>query len=260
MAGNGEETAASGHGRGEAHAASERKSFPHRLRNYLFAGIIVAAPIGITLFIVWHVLRYFDQTVSQFIPTAYNPETYLPFAVPGIGLVVILGLLVLIGWFAAGIAGRTIMQTGEWLLDRTPIVRGIYGTLKQLFETMLSQSSRSFREVVMIEYPRPGIWSLGFVTGEATGEIGRRHGGDLLSVFVPTTPIPAYGFLLFLPRDEVVHLDMSVEDGMKLVISGGIVMPPERPQREPARPPRDDERPSAGGEQPHGVLTLEQVQ
>jgi uncharacterized membrane protein len=255
MAGIGKGTATDGreHGRGAPHAPGERKSFPHRLRNYLFAGIIVAAPISITLFLVWHVLRYFDQTVSQFIPTAYNPETYLPFAVPGIGLVVILGLLVLIGWFAAGIAGRTIMQTGEWLLDRTPIVRGIYGTLKQLFETMLSQSSRSFREVVLIEYPRAGIWSLGFVTGEAGGEIGRRQGGDLLSVFVPTTPIPAYGFLLFLPKDEVVHLDMSVEDGMKLVISGGIVVPPERSQREPVRP-------STGGEKPHGVLTLEQVE
>jgi uncharacterized membrane protein len=237
---------------GEGPGASARSPFSHRLRNYLFAGIIVAAPISITLFLVWQVLRYFDQTVSQFIPTRYNPETYLPFSLPGIGLLVIAALLTLIGWLAAGLAGRTIMQTGEWLLDRTPIVRGIYGTLKQLFETVLSQSSRSFREVVLIEYPRPGIWSLGFVTGEPSGEIARRHGGDLVSVFVPTTPIPAYGFLMFLPRAEVIRLDMSVEDGMKLVISGGIVMPPERAARAGAR--------SAGSQQPHGVLPLEQVE
>ena len=146
------------------------------------------------------------------------------------------------------------MRTGERLLDRTPIVRGIYGTLKQLFETVLSQTSRTFREVVLIEYPRAGIWSVAFVTGEPTADIARCHDGELVSVFVPTTPIPAYGFLMFVPREQAVRLEMSVEDGMKLVISGGIVMPPERP------PPvaRGHAQPAA--EQPHGVMTLEQVQ
>jgi uncharacterized membrane protein len=245
-----------GEGEGDGRPPTARPgALAHRLRNYLFAGIIVTAPVSITLYLVWYFLRYFDDSVGQFIPTRYNPETYLPFSLPGIGLLVIMGLLALIGWLAAGIVGRTIMHTGERLLHRTPIVRGIYGTLKQLFETMLSQSSRSFREVVLIEYPRAGIWSLAFVTGEPSGEIARRHGGDLLSVFVPTTPIPAYGFLLFLPATDVIRLDMTVEDGMKLVISGGIVMPPERNPREPLAP----SGPSAGGEQPHGVLSLEEV-
>ena len=131
-------------------------SLTHRLRNYLLAGIVISAPITITLFIVWQVLGYVDRTVTPFIPTAYNPETYLPFGLPGIGLLIMLGLLILIGWLAAGMVGRTIMRTGEQLLDRTPIVRGIYSTLKQLFETALSQSSRTFREVVLIEYPRAG--------------------------------------------------------------------------------------------------------
>src|SRR3954468_24594893 len=186
-----------------------------RLRNYLLAGIIVSAPITITLFIVWQALGYVDRTVTPFIPAAYNPENYLPFGLPGIGLVVILGLLTLIGWLAAGLVGRTVMSTGERLLDRTPIVRGIYSTLKQLFETVLSQSSRTFREVVLIEYPRRGIYSVGFVTGEPTGAIARHHkDGDaesgssssgLVSVYVPTTPIPAYGFLMFVPANEVVH-------------------------------------------------------
>ena len=165
----------------------------------------------------------------------------------------ILGLLILIGWLAAGLVGRTVMRTGERLLDRTPIVRGIYGTLKQLFETALSQSSRTFREVVLIEYPRAGIWSVAFVTGEPTADIARCHDGELVSVFVPTTPIPAYGFLMFVPREQAVRLDMSVEDGMKLVISGGIVMPPERSP--PVAPVG-----STGGQQTHGVVALEQVQ
>lgn len=232
-----------------------RTTLTHRLRNYLLAGIIVSAPITITLFIVWQVLSYVDKTVTPFIPAAYNPENYLPFGLPGLGLVFILGLLTLIGWLAAGIVGRTIMHTGERLLDRTPIVRGIYGTLKQLFETVLSQTSRTFREVVLIEYPRQGIWSVAFVTGEPPGDIARAHAGELISVFVPTTPIPAYGFLMFVARDQARRLDMTVEEGMKLVISGGIVMPPDRGGRAPVAPAR-----SAGGEQVHGVVTLEKVQ
>jgi uncharacterized membrane protein len=226
-----------------------------KLRNYLLAGIVVSAPITITVFIVWQVLNYIDQTVTPFIPAAYNPETYMPFGLPGIGLVIMVGLLIVIGWLAAGLVGRTVMSTGERLLDRTPIVRGIYGTLKQLFETVLSQTSRTFREVVLIEYPRPGIWSIAFVTGEPTADIARCHAGELVSVFVPTTPIPAYGFLMFVPRKQAVRLDMTVEEGMKLVISGGIVMPPERPSPVPA-----SQLYSAGGEQPHGVVALEQVQ
>ena len=242
------------HGRREPHPGG-RTTLTHRLRNYLLAGIIVSAPITITLFIVWQVLSYVDQTVTPFIPAAYNPENYLPFGLPGLGLVFILGLLTLIGWLAAGIVGRTIMSTGERLLDRTPIVRGIYSTLKQLFETVLSQTSRTFREVVLIEYPRQGIWSVAFVTGEPPGDIARAHEGDLISVFVPTTPIPAYGFLMFVARDQARRLDMTVEEGMKLVISGGIVMPPDRAARSPAPPTG-----SAGGEQAHGVLALEKMQ
>jgi uncharacterized membrane protein len=231
-------------------------SLTHRLRNYLLAGIVVSAPITITLFIVWQALGYIDRTVTPFIPTAYNPETYLPFGLPGIGLLIMLGLLILIGWLAAGMVGRTIMRTSEHLLDRTPIVRGIYSTLKQLFGTALSQSSRTFREVVLIEYPRQGIWSVAFVTGEPSADIARCHDGELVSVFVPTTPIPAYGFLMYVPREDTVLLDMTVEEGMKLVISGGIVVPPDRA----ARPVPTPEVTSARGQEPDGVVALEQVQ
>jgi uncharacterized membrane protein len=126
----------------------------------------------------------------------------------------------------AGLAGRTLVRLGERLLSRMPVVRGVYGTLKQIFETVLAQKSRSFREVVLVEYPRRGVGAIGFVTGPTSGEIQACSGEELVNVFVPTTPNPTSGFLLFVPRSDLIHLDMSVEDGIKMVISGGIVGPP----------------------------------
>ena len=205
------------------------RSFLARIRNYLLTGIIVAAPISITLFIVWQVVNFFDTTAERFIPARYNPETYLPFSLPGLGMLFMVLVLILIGWFAAGFVGRSIMNTGEQILDRMPIVRSLYGTLKQIFETVLAQSSRSFREVVLVEYPRKGIWALGFVTGQARGEIQKSNEEPLLTVFLPTTPNPTSGFLLFVPAKDAIHLDISVEDGIKMVISSGIVTPPSKP-------------------------------
>lgn len=211
-----------------------RTNLAQRLRAYLFTGIIVTAPLGITLLIVREVVRYFDGTVATLIPARYNPETYMPFSLPGIGVVVVLGFLILVGWFAAGVVGRTVMRTGERLLDRTPVVRAIYGTLKQVFETLFTQSSRAFREVVLVEFPQPGSYALGFVTGTAgaevqrAGSLGRDGGDELANVLVPMSPFPSSGFLLFVPKERLVRLDMTVEDGMKMVISGGIVSPPAR--------------------------------
>ena len=219
-----------------------RQNLAQRLRAYFFAGLIVTAPIGITLLIVWEVVRYFDTTVAVILPERYNPETYLPFSLPGIGFLLMLGFVMLVGWFAAGLVGRTIMRLSEGLLDRTPVVRGIYGTLKQVFETLFQQSSRSFREVVLVEFPRPGCYALGFVTGVAGPEVrGTLEGEELTNVLVPMSPVPSSGFLLFVPSSQLVHLDMTVEEGMKMVISGGIVSPPvgragEVVARPPARP------------------------
>lgn len=233
-----------GHGRGSDPLAlvqdvveGERPRHPllARLRNYLLAGIIVTAPVLITFFIIWHIVDFFDDTVSQLIPTRYNPETYLPFSLPGLGFLFMLGLLTLIGWFTAGFVGRTVMRAGERILQRMPVVRSIYGTLKQIFETVLAQSSRSFREVVLIEYPRRGLWAIAFVTGPTRGEIRERSPEDLVNVFLPTTPNPTSGFLLFVPARDLVHLDMTIEEGMKLVISGGIVTPPGQLERERVR-------------------------
>ncbi len=199
-----------------------------RLRNYLFAGIIVTAPIAITIFLVVQVVNFFDTRVDRLLPQQYNPETYLPFSLPGLGFLTMIVVLIFIGWFAAGLVGRSIMRSGERLLDRMPVIRSVYGTLKQIFETVLAQSSRSFREVVLVEYPRRGIWALGFVTGGTTGEVQERTERDLVNVFLPTTPNPTSGFLLFVPKEDLVRLDITVEEGVKMVISSGIVSPPPR--------------------------------
>jgi uncharacterized membrane protein len=196
-----------------------------RLRAYFLTGVIVTAPFSITIFLVWQFLTFLDTHVAGLLPARYNPENYLPFSLPGLGLLLMLAFLTMVGMLTAGLAGRTLVRLGERLLSRMPVVRGVYGTLKQIFETVLAQKSRSFREVVLIEYPRRGIGAICFVTGPTRGEIQARSGEEMVNVFLPTTPNPTSGFLLFVPKSDLIHLDMSIEDGIKLVISGGIVGP-----------------------------------
>jgi uncharacterized membrane protein len=218
-------------------AGGRRALLLAKLRNYLLAGIIVTAPISITLLIVLQVVDYFDTRVASLLPDRYNPERFLPFSLPGIGLLLTLAGLVLIGWFTASYLGRTIMRSGELVLDRMPIVRSLYGMLKQLFQTVLAQSSRSFREVVLVEWPRPGAWSVAFVTGAAPDAVTRAVDDELVSLFLPCTPNPTTGYFLMVSRRELVVLDMSVEAAMKLIVSGGLVAPPA--ERTPqAAPPR----------------------
>jgi len=220
----------------------QRASVLARLRAYFLTGVIVTAPITITIFLLWKFVTFLDGQVGRLIPTPYNPETYLPFSLPGLGLLVMLAFLTLIGMLTAGLAGRTMVRLGERALSRMPVVRSVYGALKQIFETVFAQSSRSFREVVLIEYPRRGIGAIGFVTGATQGEVQDRTEEDMVNVFLPTTPNPTSGFLLFVPRKDLVHLDMSIEEGIKMVISGGIVTPPspaeaiEPPAKRPAEP------------------------
>jgi uncharacterized membrane protein len=205
-----------------------RISLLARLRAYFLAGVIVTAPIGITVLLVWQFVTFLDTQVGGLIPERYNPESYLPFSVPGLGLLMMLAFLTLVGFLAAGLAGRTLVHIGERLLSRMPVIRSVYSTLKQIFETVLAQSSRSFREVVLVEYPRRGIGAIGFVTGPTRGEVQMRSEEELVNVFLPTTPNPTSGFLLFVPKRDLVHLDMTIEEGIKLVISGGIVAPPSQ--------------------------------
>ncbi len=196
-----------------------------RLRAYFFAGILVTAPITITIYIAWLFIDFVDRQVTPWIPAAWNPKQW---GVPGMGLLLVVVAFTLVGALTAGILGRMWIRLSEAVMQRTPVLRGIYSAVKQIFETVLSHKSQAFREVALIEYPRRGMWTLAFISGPAAPQIDRCAGDQLISVFVPTTPNPTSGFLLFLPRNEVHVLNMSVDEGFKLLISCGIVAPPDR--------------------------------
>ena len=204
-----------------------RRRLLNRLRNYLLTGVVVAAPLTITVFLTASFINWVDSWVKPLIPFRWNPESYVPFPLPGIGLVVAVVSLTLLGFLTANIFGRTIVGAGESLLNRMPLVRNLYSALKQIFETALSERSNTFRQAGIIEYPRKGLWSVVFIATDAKGEISHRlpEDEDAISVFLPTTPNPTSGFLLFVPRQDIMLLDMSVEDAAKLVISAGLITP-----------------------------------
>lgn len=199
-----------------------------RLRNYFLTGFIVTAPLAITAYLAWSFVGWVDSWVKPYIPARYNPDNYLPFAVPGFGLIVALVLITLIGFLTANIIGRTIISYGEYLLGRMPLVRSIYRALKQILETVLAERSDTFKKVGLIEYPRRGLWALVFIAKEARGEVRHVTNGDdnpAIAVFLPTTPNPTSGYLLYVPKEEIIELEMSIEDAAKLVVSAGLVTP-----------------------------------
>ncbi len=212
--------------------------FTARLRAYFLAGVLVTAPFALTAYLAWLVVDFVDSRVMKLIPDRYNPNAYLPVGIPGIGLIVAFVLLTAIGALTAGLAGRLLIGFGETLLARMPVVRGVYGAIKQVVSTIVSQQSTSFREVVLVQWPREGMWTVAFVTGTATHEIqALSPRGDMVGVYVPTTPNPTSGYLMWIERSEVVPMGISVEDGIKLVVSCGIVTPSGV-----AAPPRDSLR------------------
>lgn len=209
-------------------ARPHRAGLGSRLRAYFLAGVLITAPISITIYVAWGFISWVDGQVIPLLPARYNPESYLPFSVPGIGLLILLVGLTVIGALTAGIVGRLFLNASERLLNRMPVVRSLYSATKQIFQTVLAQKSTAFREVVMIEYPRRGIWAIGFITGTTEGEVQELTEDEVVNVFLPTTPNPTSGFLLFVPRSEIISLHMSIEEGIKMVVSGGIVTPPDR--------------------------------
>lgn len=201
--------------------------FLHRLRGNFLTGIVVVAPVILTFYIIWTVVTFIDAQVVPWVPAVYNPSTWLGTYVPGFGVVIFIVFTAVIGTLTKNLFGRQLVRYGESLVERMPVVRSVYNALKQIVETVLSQSKSSFKHACLIQYPSAGIWSIGFVATETTGEILDKVGErDMLSVFVPTTPNPTSGFLLFLPRRDVVILDMTIEQAAKLIISGGLVGPP----------------------------------
>ena len=205
-----------------------------RIRNYFLTGFIVTAPLTITAYLAWSFVGWVDSWVKPYIPDRYNPDSYLPFAVPGFGLIVAIVLITLVGFLTANFIGRTIVHFGESLLDRMPLVRSIYRGLKQIFETILSNQADMFQKVALIEYPRRGAWSIVFVSSEKTNQVTRKldpKQKDSIAVFLPSTPNPTTGFLMYVPREEVIELSLSVEEAAKLVISAGLVTPESTQER-----------------------------
>jgi len=200
------------------------------LRNSFLTGLVVIAPIGLTAWLIWTVIGWIDSWVLPFVPAGLRPEQYIGIDLRGVGVVFFLFFTILVGWIAKGLIGRSLIRWAEGLLESVPVVRSIYGGVKQIAETVFAQSERSFEKACLIQYPRKGIWAIGFISTNAKGEVNRRAETDdqLISVFVPTTPNPTSGFLLFFPSEDVIELDMAVEEAAKLVISAGLVYPEDK--------------------------------
>ena len=198
-----------------------------RIRNYFLTGLIVAGPVAITIWLIWSFVNWVDDLVRPLFPVAYRPETYLPIKIPGFGLVLVFVGLTALGFFAANLVGRTLVDFGEDLLGRMPIVRPLYKGLKQVFETLFSKSGTTFRTVGLVEFPAPGMWSLVFLSSAPGSDITARLPSqeEHVSVFLPCTPNPTTGFFFYVPRKSLIVLDISVENAMTLLISAGMVQP-----------------------------------
>ncbi len=212
-----------------AAAASAVKSPPgivSRIRTYFLTGLVVAGPVAITLWLIWWFVTWVDGLVRPFIPRAYRPETYLPVEIPGLGLIIAFVALTLLGFLTANLIGRKLVDFGEGILNRMPIVRPIYRTAKQIFQTLFSKSESSFRRVGLVEFPSPGMWSLVFLTQPPNEEISSRlPATEHVSAFMPCTPNPTTGFFFYVPKRDVIDLDITVEAAMTLLMSAGIVQP-----------------------------------
>jgi uncharacterized membrane protein len=197
-----------------------------RLRNYFLTGLILVGPLYITVGLTWWFINWVDDLVRPFIPVAYRPETYLPLRIPGTGLIVALVTLTLLGFLTANLVGRKLVEASENILNRMPIVRPLYKSLKQIFETLFAKGGSSFRRVGLVEFPSPGMWSLVFLANSASADIAARlPEGEHVAAFMPCTPNPTTGFFFYVPRRDIIELDLTVEEAMTLVMSAGMVQP-----------------------------------
>jgi len=198
------------------------------IKRWFFTGVILLAPIMVTIYLFITIVRSMDSLISL-APVAWQPDQLLGFHFPGLGVAFTFAIVLLTGMLGASFIGRWLVRMGESIVERIPLVRTVYGALKNVLETVLRDNQDSFRRVVLIEYPRCGSYSLGFVSGSGHGEVQEKTDGNVLAVFVPTSPIPTSGFLLYIPESDTRPLEMSVEDGMKCVISAGVITPDWQP-------------------------------
>jgi uncharacterized membrane protein len=222
----------------EDHDPKKRRHLFGGLRNSFLTGLVVIAPIGLTVWLIWTVTGWIDSWVLPLVPRRFDPEQYIGINLRGVGVIFFLVFTIIVGWLAKGLIGRQLIRWGENIVDGVPVVRSVYNGLKQIAETVFAQSETTFDKACLVEYPRRGIWAVAFISTSAKGEVSERVPvtDQIMSVFLPTTPNPTSGFLLFVPRSEIIELDMSVEDAAKLVISAGLVYPNAK---DPTRPPRN---------------------
>ena len=193
------------------------------MKRYLIAGLLVWVPLGDTVIVIKFLVELMDQTLT-WLPAEYQPEALLGFYIPGIGVVLAVVIVLGTGMIVANLFGRKLVSLWESILTSIPLVRTIYSSVKQILETVFS-SGQSFRKVLLIQYPRKGLWTLAFQSGTTRGEAQAKTGSEIINVFVPTTPNPTSGFFIMVPRDDVIELDMSVDDGLKMIISAGVMVP-----------------------------------
>ncbi len=199
-----------------------------KIRSWFITGILVLTPIILTVYVAWAFITFVDNLVVPIVPIDYRPSNYLPFSIPGLGLIIVFTFTTLVGSLATGLFGRTLIRIWENILNRMPVVRSVYSAIKQILETVMAAQSDAFRQAVLVQYPRKDIWAIGFVTGTTKGEVGKYVSKKMINVFMPTTPNPTSGFLLFFPEKDLIYLKMSVEDALKLVVSGGMVIPKDK--------------------------------
>jgi len=203
-----------------------------RLRNYFLTGLILVAPAYITISLTWWFINWVDDLVRPFIPIAYRPETYLPVKIPGLGLIIVFITLTLLGFLTANFVGRKLVEVGENILNRMPVVRPIYNSLKQIFQTLFAKGGSSFRRVGLVEFPSPGMWSLVFLSNSASAEIAARlPDTEHIAAFMPCTPNPTTGFFFYVARRDIIDLDITVEAAMTLLMSAGMVQPGDQQKK-----------------------------
>jgi uncharacterized membrane protein len=200
------------------------KWFKAQIRGYFLAGLLVIVPLGVTVFVITAILRLIDRLLI-IIPPKFHPHTYLPFKIPGLGLVLAIVLIMITGILVKNYIGRRVVHFGEYILSGIPLVRPVYAAVKQVIQAMFGDTPYAFKRAILVEYPRKGVWALAFVTGKTYGEIEEKTEKKTINVFLPTTPNPTSGFYLVIPEEDTISLDISVEDAFKLLISGGVVEP-----------------------------------
>ena len=195
----------------------------NKIKNYFLTGVLITAPVFLTFWIVLTLVNIIDRLITPLIPYYINPNYYLPRDVPGLGLIILSIFLIFIGFVTANFFGSLLLKKTDSLIQKIPLIKAFYKTFKQIIETVFKTNSSAFRDVVMLEYPRKGVWALGFTTGEAKGAVKKNLKKNVINVFVPTTPNPTSGFLLLVPKDDLKYLDVNVDDAVKTIVSAGII-------------------------------------